>query len=43
MANDRVTHDPPSPRMSWENCRAFLANSSHHANVLRGAGALGKP
>ena len=28
-AHIHQTHDLPSPRMSWENCRAVPANSSH--------------
>ena len=30
------THDPPSPRMSWENCCAV--SSQHLPHVLCGAG-----
>ena len=36
-AHIHQTHDPPSPRMSWENCRAVPSQQLPH--VLSGAGA----
>ena len=35
-AHIHQTHDPPSPRMSWENCRK--APSQQFPHVLCGAG-----
>ena len=35
-AHIHQTHDPPSPRMSWENCRAVPCQQLPH--VLCGAG-----
>ena len=38
-AHVHQTHDPPFPRMSWENCRAVPSQELPH--VLCGAGTKG--
>ena len=44
-AHIHQTHDPPSPRMSWENCRAVPSQQLPHVCVelaLKGLASAGK-